>query len=123
MSKRNVVHIEIPAVDIKAAGEFYEGLFGWKLTHDETFNYMMWDPSEGPGGGFAEVTEEYPVGQLLVHIASEDIEADLKAVERLGGKVAKPKTEIPGIGWYAIFRDPTGNAMALYTSMNPDFNK
>ena len=27
-----------------------------------------------------------------------------------------PKTEIPGQGWFAIFSDPTGNRLALYTA-------
>jgi predicted enzyme related to lactoylglutathione lyase len=26
-----------------------------------------------------------------------------------------PKTEIPGMGWYAIFSDPTGNRIGLFT--------
>jgi predicted enzyme related to lactoylglutathione lyase len=28
-----------------------------------------------------------------------------------------PKTEIPGTGWFAIFSDPTGVTLALYTGM------
>jgi predicted enzyme related to lactoylglutathione lyase len=31
--------------------------------------------------------------------------------------------EIPATGWFGMFKDPTGNAIALYTSMNPDFNQ
>ena len=31
MSKRNVVHIEIPAANTQAASKFYESLFGWKI--------------------------------------------------------------------------------------------
>ena len=123
MSKRNVVHIEIPAADVKATSKFYASLFGWKLTHEESMDYAMWEPAEGPGGGFPAVSPENPVGQILLHFASDDIEADLAAVERLGGKVVKPKTEIQGIGWYGMFQDPTGNVLALYTSVNPDFNK
>ena len=42
------------------------------------------------------------------------------AVEKLGGKVLHKKTEIPGMGWFGIFHDPTGNVLALYTSMNPE---
>ena len=33
----------------------------------------------------------------------------------LGASTLVPKTEIPGTGWFAIFTDPTGNRMALYT--------
>ena len=56
---------------------------------------------------------------MLVYIASDDIEADLKNAERLGGKIVRAKTEIPETGWFGIFEDPTGNKLALYTSMNP----
>ena len=83
----------------------------------------MWEDGSGSGGGFPQVSDENPAGQVLVYIDSDDIEADLKNVEKLGGKVKHPKTEIPGQGWFGIFQDPTGNVLALYTSKNPDFNK
>jgi predicted enzyme related to lactoylglutathione lyase len=123
MSKRNVVHVEVPAVDVEAAGRFYQQLFGWKLQHVPEMNYTMWEDGSGSGGGFPQVSEENPAGQVLVYIDSDDIEADLKKVEKLGGKVLVPKREIPGQGWMGIFQDPTGNVLALYTSLNPDFNK
>ena len=118
MSKRNVVHVEIPAVNVEGAGKFYESLFGWKLQHMPEMNYTMWEDAGGGGGGFPEVSEENPAGQVLVYIASDDIDADLKNVKKLGGKVLREKTEIPGMGWFGIFQDPTGNVLAVYTSAN-----
>ena len=123
MSKRNVVHVEIPAADVPAAGKFYQELLGWKITHDETLNYSMWVTGDGSGGGFPAVSDDTPAGHVLVYIHSDDIEADLKKVEELGGKVIHPKSEIPQTGWYAFFQDPTGNVLGLYTSMNPEFNQ
>jgi predicted enzyme related to lactoylglutathione lyase len=123
MSKRNFVHVEIPAADVQAAGKFYQDLFGWKLQHAAEFDYTMWEDGSGYGGGFTKVDEHNPAGQVLVYIDSDDIEADLKRVEELGGTVVTPKTEIPGTGWYGVFKDPTGNVLALYTSMNPQFNR
>ena len=123
MSKRNIVHVEIPAVNVEAAGRFYQDLFGWKLQHMPEMNYTMWEDETGAGGGFPQVSDESPAGQVLVYIDSDDIEADLKNVEKLGGKVIHLKTEIPGQGWFGIFQDPTGNVLALYTSKNPNFNK
>ncbi|MCE9646436.1 MAG: VOC family protein [Chloroflexi bacterium] len=119
MSKRNVVHVEIPAVNVEAAGKFYADLFGWKLQNIPDMNYTMWEAGDGSGGGFPQVSAENPAGQVLVYIASDDIEADLKNVKKLGGKVIHEKAEIPGFGWMGIFQDPTGNVLALYTSMNP----
>ena len=122
MSKRNVVHVEIPAASPEAAGKFYQDLFGWKLQHDHELNYSMWEDGTGGGGGFPAVSDDAPAGHVLVYIASDDIEADLKKVEELGGKVIHPKSEIPQMGWYAFFQDPTGNVLGLYTSMNPRSN-
>jgi predicted enzyme related to lactoylglutathione lyase len=123
MSKRNVVHVEIPASVVKESASFYQDLFGWKMQHVPEFDYTMWEDGAGFGGGFNTVSEEYPVGRVLVYIASDDIDADLVKVEKLGGRVLHRKTEIPGTGWFGVFTDPTGNVLALYTSMNPEFNK
>ena len=123
MSKRNIVHVEIPATNVEAAGRFYQELFGWKLQHMAEMNYTMWEDGTGAGGGFPQVSDESPAGQVLIYIDSDDIEADLKKAEKLGGKVVHAKAEIPGTGWFGIFQDPTGNVIGLYTSMNPDFNK
>ena len=122
MSKRNIVHVEIPAVNVEGAGKFYESLFGWKLQHIPEMNYTMWEDGSGSGGGFPAVSEESPAGQVLVYIDSDDIEADLKKVEQLGGNVLREKTEIPGMGWFGVFQDPTGNVLAIYTSANPANN-
>jgi predicted enzyme related to lactoylglutathione lyase len=123
MSKRNVVHVEIPAADVPAASQFYEDLFGWKMQHVADFDYTMWEDGSGYGGGFNKVSADHPAGQVLVYIHSDDIEADLRRVEELGGSVITPKTDIPGTGWFGVFKDPTGNVLALYTSMNPEFNQ
>jgi predicted enzyme related to lactoylglutathione lyase len=123
MSKRNVVHVEIPAANVAGAAKFYEDLFGWKMQHVPEMNYTMWEDGSGSGGGFNEVSVENPVGQVLVYIDSDDIDADMKKVEKLGGTVIQPKMEIPNTGWFGLFKDPTGNVLALYTSMNPKFNQ
>jgi predicted enzyme related to lactoylglutathione lyase len=123
MSKRNIVYVEIPAVNVEGAGKFYQDLFGWKIQPIPEMNYTMWEAGDGDEyGDFPQVSDENPAGQVLVYIASDDIESDLKQVEKLGGKVLHKKAEIPGTGWFGIFQDPTGNVLALYTSMNPGNN-
>jgi uncharacterized protein len=119
MSKQNIVHIEIPAQNSQESAKFYETLFGWEITHDEAMNYTMWKPAEGPGGGFTPLGEEVKPGDILLYIDSQDIEADLKRIEEQGGTIVSPKTEIPTIGWFGVFKDPAGNTLALYTGMNP----
>jgi len=123
MSKRNVVHVEIPSANVEAAGKFYQELLGWKIQPIPDMNYTMWEAEGGSAGGFPQVSDENPAGQVLVYIHSDDIEADLKKVKKLGGKVLHEKAEIPGQGWYGVFQDPTGNILALYTSHDAEYNK
>lgn len=82
-------------------------------------NYSMFNPGEGPGGGFPPVDDQVnKIDRMLVYIQSEDIEGDLKKAESLGGKTVMPKTEIQGQGWFAVLQDPEGNTLAIYTGMN-----
>ena len=116
MSDHYVVHIEIPAGDTKAAGKFYGEAFGWKIETDPGFDYTMFEAPPGPGGGFVGTESDmYEIGQVVLYIGTDDIEATLAKIESLGGKTLMPKTEIPGVGWFAFFSDPAGNRLALYT--------
>jgi predicted enzyme related to lactoylglutathione lyase len=120
MSKHPVVHIEIPAVDAKAAGKFYSDVFGWNITHDEAMDYTMFEYAERQGGGFSLVGDENPVGKIVIYLQTDDIEATLAMIEAHGGKTILPKSEIPNTGWFAFFQDPVGNTLALYKGMNTE---
>lgn len=121
MSNHSIVHVEIPSSDPAAAAKFYAELFGWKTKTDPAFDYHMFEAAPGPGGGFVAVGDSMDagkVGELRVYVSTDDIDATLAKVESLGGKTLVPKTEIPKTGWFAIFTDPTGNRLALYTNMS-----
>lgn len=119
MTKRNIVHIEIPAADSAKAGKFYQDLFGWHIESVPEMNYTMWDAGDGSGGGFIALDDHTKPGDVLIYVNSDDIEADLKKARSLGGIIIQEKMEIPQNGWFGVFRDPTGNQIALYTGMNP----
>ncbi len=119
MSKHNIVHIEIPTLNADESGNFYSQLFGWKITSVPEMNYTLFEPEEGPGGGFTMVGEDTKIGDVLIYVDSDDIEADLMKAENLGGKVLVPKSEIAQVGWYAVFTDPSGNLIALYKDLHP----
>lgn len=123
MTKRNIVHIEIPTGNVKESADFYQNLFGWHMETVEEMNYTMWDPHEGPAGGFSPLDENVKPGDVIIYVNSEDIEADLKQAAKLGATIVQEKMEIPETGWFGMFNDPTGNTIALYTSMNSEFNQ
>ena len=119
MPGRPVVHIEIPTKDPKASGDFYKQMFAWDIqTMAEPAPYTMFH-AENTGGGFTEVGEQTKVGDVLVYILSDNLEADLKKIESLGGKTVMPKMVVGGFGEMAVFTDPTGNRVALWKPYSP----
>ncbi|HEY43579.1 MAG TPA: VOC family protein [Anaerolineae bacterium] len=84
----------------------------------QEMDYVTFEAEPGPGGGFNQVDNEaFKVGDVLVYIRTSDIDTTLKKIESLGGKTLVPKTEIPNIGWFAFFADPTGNRVGLFTGL------
>ena len=125
MANHPIVHIELSAKDPKAAGKFYSDLFDWTIQYDDKLNYVQFRIDEALGGGFNPVGQTESAGfqtnpgDVLVYVGTDDIDASLARAESLGGKIVAPKMEIPGIGWFGVFEDPTGNKVGLYTSLNP----
>jgi predicted enzyme related to lactoylglutathione lyase len=115
MDKRNVVHIEIAAKDRAASAKFYHDLFGWEFeSHGPPMNYTTFR-SGNLGGGFPDVDGKmYKAGDVVVYIASEDLAADAKRIEAAGGKVLAPAMDVPGMGTFQFFSDPSGTRLSLW---------
>lgn len=119
MANHPIVHIDIPANDREAAGQFYADLFGWQVRHINEMNYSLFEAEGGPGGGFSSTADgQAEPDKVLIYVLTDDIEASLAKAESLGGRTVMPKMEIPNTGWMAIFSDPTGNRIGLYTNMD-----
>ena len=115
-----IVHIELSSKDPHKTGEFLKKVFGWEVEADKAFDYVQFKAGSGLGGGVPAVDDKmYKPGDSLVYLGTDDIEATLAKVKSLGGKTLVPKTEIPQMGWFAIFEDAQGCKLALYTGMQP----
>jgi len=44
----------------------------------------------------------------------DDVNASTAKAKGLGATILKDTTEIPGVGWFSIFTDPTGATLALF---------
>lgn len=117
MTKHSIVHVEIPAESPAEAAQFYKEAFAWETQDFPEMNYITFDVGDGPGGGFPKTDENIKPGDVIVYINTDDIEGSLAKIEELGGNTVLPKTEIPQTGWFAMFLDPFGNTLALYTPM------
>ncbi len=123
MPDHSIVHIEFASPDPKSEQQFYGNVFGWQLHTDPTADYHMFQTSAGLGGGFVQVSDggesgvRYAPGEVLVYIGTDDIDATLARIEANGGKAEVPRTEIPGTGWFAVFTDPQGTRVGLFTDI------
>ena len=126
MRQGKVVHFEIPADDVDRAKEFYRSIFGWQLQDMPEMNYTIVQttavdeqqmPTE-PGainGGLMKRSADTPAPVLTVDV--ESIDDSLKHIEAAGGSTVKPRTEIPGMGAFAYFKDPEGNTLGLWENL------
>ena len=119
-----VVHFEIPADDEARAREFYGAVFGWQLQEMPELDYTlaMTTPIDQetqiplePGainGGLMKRSAETPAPVVTVDVESIDI--SLKEIEAAGGSTVRERTEIPGMGAFAYFKDTEGNVVGLW---------
>ncbi|NPD90080.1 MAG: VOC family protein [Asgard group archaeon] len=110
-----IVHMEIPVKNMTIAKEFFEKVFGWKVTiTGETYAFFK-DTEEGVGGGF-ELSEREMKGEFMLYISTESIEDTLVSIEKSGGKTLEGKSKISDEhGFCATFEDPFGNILRLWS--------
>jgi hypothetical protein len=123
--KHAISWFEIPATNIDRAQKFYESIFEIQLQNMDFGTTKMRafpldDPMDGVGGtiidsgGFHKPS--LTDGPLIYLNGNPDVNVILHRVEKAGGKVMVPKTEItPEYGFMAIFQDTEGNRIALHS--------
>jgi uncharacterized protein len=127
-----IAHFEIPSDNLERTKKFYTELFGWKMEKmPGTDQREYWTfftttndrgSSSGGGGGGDELRtvsggmmeRQMPQEPIMIYIGVDSVTEYSNKVERLGGKVIKQKTEVPGYGWFAICTDTENNGFALW---------
>ena len=121
-----VVHFEIPAEDLDRAKNFYGSVFGWKLEtmpmpggeYTSVMTTAVDEQTQLPtepgaiNGGMMQRDDRTPSPVITIDV--EGIDDALKEIEAGGGTTVTPRTEIPGMGAFAYFKDPEGNVMGLW---------
>ncbi len=102
---------ELTTNDIAGAREFYTGLFGWRTDVMQVgMEYTVFLNDEGPLAGAYVLTPEMegmPV-TWLPYFGVEDPDAAAAQAMSLGAEVMVEPTDIPGVGRFAMIRDPQG---------------
>jgi uncharacterized protein len=125
--KHAISWFEIPTIDLDRAVKFYESIFSLKLIPMDTPNLKMrMFPIEDMmniGGALVYNAEFYKPsssdGPLIYLNGNPDVQNILERVEKSGGKILIPKTEIsPDYGYMAVIIDTEGNRIGLHSIPN-----
>lgn len=126
IQKNAISWFEIPTSDLIRAQKFYEQILDIELIplELETFSMRMFpvaDPSSGVGGALCYSPGFYKPsttdGPIVYLNADPDLQNVLDKVERAGGKIIIPKTEISKeYGFMAVITDTEGNRIAFHSS-------
>lgn len=116
---------ELMTTDPEAAAAFYGAVVGWKMVGDSDpqasgIDYRLWMRDDGGNaGGVLRLTPEmcdqgaHPCWLPYIYVPDVDLEID--AITREGGKVQMPATDMH-VGRIAMVTDPQGIPLYL---MNP----
>jgi predicted enzyme related to lactoylglutathione lyase len=119
-----VTSFSVPVNDMKRAKKFYGDIFGWKLVGTGMqYDYHMATtvdsdeknvPKEAGAINGALYDRAGGDDGIRLSIKVANMDAALKGVKELGGKIMHDKMEIPGRGWFAEVGDPKCNVLMLF---------
>lgn len=111
----SIVHTELVSDDPAATKKFLTDVFDWKFEKTSTpagDYFMLEAPGGGRGGLRGAGDAESPIATNYVLV--EDLDAAQSKVEKAGGKIVLPRTDVPGMGSFFWFQVPGGVVMACW---------
>jgi len=115
------VYFEVTTGDKPAAEGFYTRLLGWRaesMDMGAAGQYTMFYNGDTPVGGVVTLPDGPEWAGISPHwrpyLAVDDLEASVAQALALGATQLVPISPVPGMGRYAVFRDPAGAVVGLF---------
>jgi len=119
------VWYELMTTDVEAAKVFYTKVVGWGAQDVSTpgMTYTLLTAGTASVGGLVELRVDArttgPMPRWIGYVGVDDVDATADRIERLGGTVRVPPTDVPDISRVSIFADPQMATLALLKWRNP----
>lgn len=117
-----IEHFDFAFDDADRAQRFYKDVFGWGMQKwsnpkEPDMDYWYFDTSDDKGnkgitGGMMK--RQDPSHSITNYVTVPSIDEHIRIIEQAGGKIIIPKTEIPDMGYFAIFTDTENNTLGLF---------
>ncbi len=115
-SVASLVWFEVAADKPERAKAFYTKLFGWKIKpFPGMTDYLHIDTGgadASPDG--AVMKRMHPAHSITNYVSVPSVTKFMAKVQKLGGTICKPKTAVPGMGYFAICVDTENNSFAIW---------
>lgn len=114
-----VMHFEFWANSGEVLGQFYHQVFDWEIEKVPGMDYTMirTGSDEGINGALMERQADMPSG-ITIYVEVDSLEDQIAKIEAAGGTIVVPATDIPGFGCFALFKDPEGNCIGLWQTID-----
>lgn len=115
MNNHGFAHIELPAKDLEKTKEFYESVFEWGEVIQTGFDdYTFFKETEDSIGGAFQKSDKIINGEVTLYISTDDIDLSLEKIKDAKGEIVQKKTQVSEEhGFYALFKNLSGNVMSL----------
>jgi predicted enzyme related to lactoylglutathione lyase len=116
-----IYHFDIPVDDVNRAQQFYKDVFGWdmkKMTSQVDPNIELWmcetEDENGRKGITGGLMKRDKLPTVTNYISVNSIDEYISKINKSGGRVAVQRTEIPNLGFFAMFLDSENNLFGLF---------
>jgi len=112
-------HFEIPVDDADRAERFYTDAFGWTFNRFEgapSYYGLATTGADGDLGINGALYQRGEMTQTMLTMSVETIEEAADRIVAAGGELVTPKSPIPGMGYFAQFKDTEGNIVGIFVN-------
>jgi uncharacterized protein len=119
------VWYELTTTDAQAAKAFYADVVGWGLRDASMPGaaYTLFTAGEDPVAGLvalpAEARKMGAVPLWMGYVGVDDVDAATDRLQRLGGAVYVPPTDVADVSRFSVVTDPQAATLALVKWLNP----
>jgi hypothetical protein len=100
-----IVYFEVAGPEAGTLRSFYSKIFDWEIDGSATI------AAASTGGLRGGISQDPP--DKVLYMGVDDVDFVLRRIEAQGGTVVLPRTVVPGVVTFALFRDPAGNLMGI----------
>jgi predicted enzyme related to lactoylglutathione lyase len=110
--------VDLGSPDLDASVDFYGALFGWQVPASEnvaqTGGYRRATKNGADVAGMMPLMQEGQPPAWSTYVSVADAKATAAAVAEAGGSVIAEPMDVMGLGWMAVFADPSGAVFGIW---------